>query len=630
MYELLYSIRSPQDLKRLSVPQMEALCKEIRHKIVHTVATNGGHLSSNLGVVELTVALHRVFDVPRDAIVWDVGHQSYPHKILTGRLNQLYTIRTEGGLCGFPKREESPYDAFTVGHSSTSISAALGIATAKTLKGEPGKAVAVIGDGALTGGLAYEGLNNAGRNAKNLIVILNDNTMSISQNVGSITGHLTKLRTLPAYLKAKGDVETMLSELPVLGEPIYQVIHHSKYLLKKAIYKSTIFEDLGFSYYGPINGHDIPNLIAFLENAKEMKGPVLLHVVTQKGRGYRYAERNPGKFHGVSAFNVRTGKSKSAPVSTNFSEVFGKSIVNLAKEDNSICAITAAMQTGTGLSRFAEVYPHRFFDVGIAEGHAVTFAGGLSTAGMKPVCAIYSTFLQRGFDQIIHDAALQKTKVVLAIDRAGVVGEDGETHQGIFDASFLNSVPNVTVYSPAYYDELEQSLKNALYDCPYVGAVRYPRGKELYRPADYKAENTPFTVYGNPEAKYAIVTYGRLFSYACQAKEVLAEKGVEVKIIKLNRIKPVDSLAVEAACDCDAVFFFEEGMQQGGVGERFYYLMGQSGFGGKYHLTAIDNRFVAHATVARTLELLGLDAASMEETILKATENLKTTEKQYG
>ncbi len=439
--------------------------------------------------------------------------------------------------------------------------------------------------------------------------------MSISRNVGSISSHLTKLRTLPGYLKAKGDVEHMLAGLPLLGEPIYQVLHHSKHLLKKAIYNTTLFEDLGFSYYGPVNGHNIPDLIEFLENAREIEKPVLLHVVTQKGRGYRYAERNPGKFHGISSFNVRTGQG--SPATRSFSDVFGKAICDLAKEDDSICAITAAMQTGTCLNRFAATYPRRFFDVGIAEQHAVTFAGGLSVAGMKPVCAIYSTFLQRGFDQILHDAALQKTKVVLAIDRAGVVGEDGETHQGVFDVPFLNSVPNVTVFAPSYYDELVHDLKAALYDCPYVGAVRYPRGKELYRPADFQSGGQPFDVYGDADADTAIVTYGRLFSNACLAREALQKQGVAVKIIKLNRIKPLDPAAVTAALPCKRVYFFEEGVLQGGIGERFYFLLGQRHFAGQYVLRGIDDQFVPHATVAQTLQRLGLDSHSMENTILE-------------
>ena len=622
MYDLLYSIRSPRDLKKLTVPQMEQLCKDIRHKIIHTVATNGGHLSSNLGVVELTVALHRVFDLPQDSIVWDVGHQAYPHKLLTGRLDKIYTIREKGGLCGFPSREESPYDPFTVGHSSTSISAALGIATAKTLKREPGQVVAVIGDGALTGGLAYEGLNNVGRGTKNLIVILNDNTMSISRNVGSISTHLTRLRTLPAYQKAKGNVEQLLSDLPVVGEPIYQVVRRSKYLLKKAIYNTTLFENMGFSYYGPINGHNIPNLIEFLENAKEIQKPVLLHVVTQKGRGYRYAERNPDTFHGISSFDVRTGQS--SPPTKNFSDVFGKAICDLAEKDHSICAITAAMQVGTGLQRFAATYPRRFFDVGIAEQHAVTFAGGLSVTGMKPVCAIYSTFLQRGYDQIIHDAALQKTKVVLAIDRAGIVGEDGATHQGVFDVPFLNSVPNVTIYSPSYYQELQHDLKAALYDCDYVSAVRYPRGKELYRPIDFESSGKPFDVYGDSSAEIALVTYGRLFSNACLAKETLEKQGVAVKIIKLNRIKPIDPAAVQSALDCKGVLFFEESVIQGGIGERFYFLLGQAGFTGKYILRGVDDQFVPHATVKETMQDLGLDHQSMASAVLEINNGAKT------
>ena len=618
MFDLLYQIRSPKDLKNMSVKQLEQLCKEIRRKLIYTVSTNGGHLSSNLGVVELTVALHRVFDLPRDSIVWDVGHQAYTHKILTGRDDRLYTIRKKGGLSGFPNRLESPYDAFTVGHSSTSISAALGIAKAKELKRKPGKTIAVIGDGALTGGMAYEGLNNAGRDSKNLIVILNDNTMSISQNVGSITSHLTKLRTMPAYLKAKGNVETILSDLPLLGDPLYHIMRHSKQIMKKAIYNTSFFEDLGFSYYGPINGHDLTSLIEVLENARKIEKPLLLHVVTQKGRGYRFAEKNPGAFHGTSGFDIRTGVG--SPASKSFSDVFGKAICDIAKEDSAVCAITAAMQTGTCLSRFAATYPKRFFDVGIAEEHAVTFAGGLSVAGMKPVCAIYSTFLQRGFDQIIHDAALQRTKLVLAIDRAGVVGEDGETHQGVFDVSFLNMIPNVTVYAPSYYEELERDLRKALYECEYVGAVRYPRGKELYRPKDYVSSDEPFTVYGDPSADTAIVTYGRLFSFACEAKEALEKEGKACKILKLNRIKPIDPAAVEAVKTCRAVCFFEEGVLQGGVGERFCFLLSQQGYAGSYTLRGVDDMFVPHATVAESLRELQLDPPGMIGTVRQAME----------
>lgn len=612
MYHFLNHVKSPQDLRQFSVRELELLSREIRHKIIHTVAINGGHLSSNLGVVDLTIALHRVFDVPTDQIVWDVGHQSYTHKMLTGRLEQMDTIRTKQGLSGYPNTSESQYDAFNTGHSSTSISAALGIAQAKKLKKEPGHVIAVIGDGALTGGLAYEGLNNAGRFDGNFIVILNDNTMSISRNVGSISRHLSVLRTTPAYLKAKGDVEQALDRVPLIGTPMHRVIHHSKTLIKRVLYNSTIFEDMGFAYYGPFNGHKIESLMEVLHSVKHINRPVLIHIMTKKGRGYPFAEKEPGVFHGVSSFDVKTGKTPAS--SENFSSVFGQKICEMAQKDPHVCAITAAMQEGTALTNFARKFPERFFDVGIAEQHAITFAGGLASAGMLPVCAIYSSFLQRGFDQIIHDAAIQNVKVVLCIDRAGVVGEDGETHQGIFDVPFLNSVPNLTIYSPAYHDELTHAMSEACYHKEGVVAVRYPRGKELYRPDDFESSFTAFDCYGDEQADALLVTYGRLFSYACMAKEQLELQGQKVRILKLNRIKPVDSEAVEIAVNYSQVYFFEEGIRQGGIGEHFYYLMGQKGFHGTYQLSAID-QFVKQATVQQSLADLQLDDYGMVETI---------------
>ncbi len=613
MYRLLNHIHSPSDLKSLSVRQLEFLCKEIRHKILHTVSATGGHLASNLGVVELSVALHRVFNVPMDQIVWDVGHQSYAHKILTGRMKEFDTIRTKEGLSGYPKRDESPYDAFNTGHSSTSISAALGIAQAKKLTQSPGHVLAVIGDGALTGGLAYEGLNNAGRFNRNFIVILNDNTMSISRNVGSMSRYLTMLRTTPTYLKAKGDLETVLDKIPLLGPPTYKIIHRSKAVVKRLLYNSTIFEDMGFTYYGPCDGHNLGQLLDTLERVKTVDHPVLLHVVTRKGKGYSYAENNPGAFHGVSSFNIQTGKGASS--SHSFSNVFGSALCNLAKKDPKICAITAAMQEGTGLTKFASLFSERFFDVGIAEQHAVTFAGGLAAGGMLPVCAIYSTFLQRAFDQVIHDAALQDIKMVLAIDRAGLVGEDGETHQGLFDVPFLNSVPHVTVYSPSYYDELTHYLAKSLYDNTKITAIRYPRGKELYRPADFQSDYQDFDVYGEEDTSILLITYGRIFSHACKAKELLYEKGIPIRIIKLNRIKSIPSAAVSLAAQYQQVFFFEEGMLQGGVGEAFCYQLSQLSFGGEYDVHAIDGQFVKHATVAQSFEDLQLDAQSMVQKI---------------
>ena len=613
MGSLLDSIRSPQDLQGLSSAQLKQLCGEIREKIIRTVAANGGHLASNLGVVELTVALHRVFNSPDDKIVWDVGHQSYTHKMLTGRGARISTLRTKGGLSGFPNRRESPYDPFTSGHSSASISAALGLAKAKELSGEKGHVVAVIGDGALTGGLAYEGLNNAGRFKKKFIVVLNDNKMSISRNVGSMARYLARIRTEPSYLRIKGKVEGALDHIPLIGVPLHHGLTSAKSLLKQILYKSTFFEDMGFYYYGPFDGHDLDKLIEVFRNVKSIDHPVLLHVLTKKGKGYPFAEQNPGAFHGTSGFDVQTGKA--APSGQTFSGVFGDCLCRLAESDGRICAVTAAMKSGTGLVRFAQKFPKRFFDTGIAEEHAVTFCGGLAAGGMLPVFAVYSTFLQRGYDQMIHDVALQRVKVVLAVDHAGIVGEDGETHQGIFDAAYLNTIPGVKVFSPSYYDELQQCLRQALYHTPGFAAVRYPRGAQLFRPCDFRLSGRPFDLYGGAEATVAVVTYGRLFSFACLARLRLEKRGISLRIVKLNRIKPVDDGAVRSAAGAERVFFFEEGIRQGGVGERFGFLLSQSGFRGRFYLHAIEG-FVAHATMAESLNGLGLDDAGMERAIL--------------
>ena len=617
MGSLLNTIRSPQDLEGLTPPQLETLCSEIREQIIQTVSANGGHLASNLGVVELTVALHRVFHADGDRIVWDVGHQSYTHKMLTGRLDRIGTIRTKGGLSGFPNRQESPYDPFTTGHSSTSISAALGLFKAKELRGEPGHVVAVIGDGALTGGLAYEGLNNAGRLHKNFIVVLNDNKMSISRNVGSIARYLARIRTKPSYFRMKGNVENVLYHIPGVGRPLRQALIRSKAILKEILYNSTIFEDMGFYYYGPFDGHDIDKLIEVFNNVQNIPHPILLHVLTRKGKGYSYAEKDPGGFHGISCFDVETGKPAGGGES--FSSVFGSRLCSLAACDERICAITAAMQEGTGLTEFSEKFPGRFFDTGIAEEHAVTFAGGLARGGMLPVFAVYSSFLQRGYDQIIHDIALQRVKVVLAVDRAGIVGEDGETHHGIFDAAYLATVPGITVYSPSYYDELQDCLHQAIYDCEGLAAVRYPRGGQLFRPFDFHGSHKAYDLYGPSAAKILIVTYGRLFSNACLAVSSLKKRGIEAGILKLNRIFPLDPEAVQAALKAEAIFFFEEGIAEGGVGERFAFLLNRAGCAGKFRLCAIEN-FVPHETMEQALEELGLSAEGMAETI--ATEYL--------
>lgn len=611
---ILNSINSPKDIKGLSIEELESLCEQIRTKIIETVSKNGGHLASNLGAVELTVAIHKVFDCPEDQIVWDVGHQCYTHKILTERLDKLDTIRKENGISGFTRREESIFDPFSSGHSSTSISAAFGLLNAKNLKNESGKVVAVIGDGALSGGLAYEGINNAGAYKKNFIVILNDNKMSISKNVGSMARYLSTIRTRNIYLRTKSVVDKILNKLPVLGDAARKVILKSTSTLKDLIYNGTVFESLGFMYYGPIDGHNIRELIKVLQVAKEKDRPVLVHVNTVKGKGYFFAEKDPNTFHGISSFDIKTGNQLASL--GNFSDIFGKELYEIAKSDDRICAITAAMKLGTGLSYFAKKFKNRFFDVGIAEAHAVTFAGGLAAGGMIPVFAVYSTFLQRSYDQIIHDAALQKLKIVLAIDRAGVVGEDGETHQGVFDVSFLNSIPNVTIYSPSFFDEVGPMLKKAIYESKWVSAVRYPKGSQMYKPEDFACSAEPFDVYGDFfNCENVIVTYGRMFSQACLARENLILKGIKVCIIKLNRIKPIDGKAVSLAKRFKHIFFFEEGMLSGGVGENFNYKLSCLDFKGKFWLTAIEDKFIAQATVNATLRKLYLDADGMEKII---------------
>ncbi|MBQ1966480.1 MAG: 1-deoxy-D-xylulose-5-phosphate synthase, partial [Clostridia bacterium] len=475
-YKLLSEINSPKDIKKLDYTKLNELSGEIRYKLIETVSENGGHLASNLGMVELTVALHKVFDSPKDQFVYDVGHQCYTHKLLTGRYESFSTLRTKGGISGFTRPTESEHDIFFSGHSATSVSAGLGLAQAKALKGDRSHVVSVIGDGSFTGGMVFEALNNGGRSKANHIVVLNDNKMSISENVGAFAKYLAVIRSRPQYYSFKANTEKVLNKVP-FGEKIVKELYKVKTDIKNKVYeKSTFFEDLGYRYMGPIDGHNIENLCDALESAKSVNGPVLLHVITVKGKGYEYAEKDPSVFHGISKFDVDTGEAISS--SKSYSDKFGETLCDLAKNDDSLCAITAAMGLGTGLGKFSGLYPERFFDVGIAEEHAVTFASGLSKNGMKPVFAVYSTFLQRCYDQLIHDVALQKQKVLLAVDRAGFVGEDGETHHGLFDVAFLGTVPGMKVYSPCNFNLLEADLKNALYSEETAVAVRYPRGTE--------------------------------------------------------------------------------------------------------------------------------------------------------
>lgn len=610
----LEHINSPADIVNFTDEQLTELCSEIREKLITVVSKNGGHLAPNLGTVELTVVLEKVFNSKNDSIVWDVGHQSYTHKLLTGRADRFHTIRTENGISGFPKREESPYDAFNAGHSSTSISAAYGIARGKNILGIDGSTIAVIGDGALTGGMAYEGLNNAGRFNKNFIVVLNDNKMSISKNVGSIARYLRSFRIKKGYIRTKTKIERALSRIPVLGTGTTKILRKIKSRIRLSLMQTTIFEDMGFSYYGPVDGHDIKNLTSVFESAKTINGPVLVHVITKKGKGYAMAENKPNVYHGISAFDIETGEPKSGSI--DYSSVFGNKLIEMARENKNICAITAAMESGTGLSKFATEFKSRFFDTGIAEEHAVTFAGGLATQGVLPFFAVYSTFLQRGVDQIIHDIAMQNLHTVFVIDRAGLVGEDGETHQGVFDVALLNPVPNIVIYSPTYFEELEMAMEISVTENNGPVAIRYPRGTEPYKPDNFECTKNDFSFYGEPKSDILLVTYGKIFGNVCKAYELLKEKDLNVSILKLNKIKPIPEKAIDASLKYKEIFFFEEGMAIGGIGEHFYNEISNRGFNGKFKLTAIDDIYVKHAKVESLLKKLNLDTEGIANTVL--------------
>ncbi|MBQ6163424.1 MAG: 1-deoxy-D-xylulose-5-phosphate synthase [Clostridia bacterium] len=608
---LLSSIASPEDVRRLSREQLPVLAQEIRETLIETVSQTGGHLASNLGVVELTIALHRVFHSPKDKIVWDVGHQTYVHKLLTGRYDRFGTLRSEGGISGFSRPDESEHDMFFSGHSSTSVSSALGIAEANKIKGNKNYAVAVLGDGAFTGGMVYEALNNAGRSGTRLIVILNNNEMSISRNVGAMARYLARILSRPSYSRLKSRTERFLNHIPLIGKPLSDAVSFTKSHIKNFIYSSTMFEQFGFRYMGPIDGHDIDALCDALEGAKEQNRPVLLHIRTVKGKGYDYAEKEPTLYHGVSKFDIDSGE----PIMSgdNYSKAFGEFLTEMAQKDKRICAVTAAMSVGTGLSPFQEKYPERFFDVGIAEEHAVTFCAGLARVGMLPVFAVYSSFLQRSYDQIVHDGALQGLKMVVAVDRAGFVGDDGETHQGILDVPFLNTVPNITVFSPASYAELRSAFVKAFYHTEGAVFIRYPRGAQEELPEDYIYSENDFDLYGDEDAPICLVTYGRVFSYCCKARESLRD--LKIKIIKLNKIKPISQQSVEAAFGSEQIFFFEEGERSGGVGEAFALRLEEAGYRGKYVLTAVPDTFVAQASPMAQLHKYKLDAEGIAGTI---------------
>lgn len=608
---ILSWVNSPKDIKKLNTDELNDLCAEIRELLISTVSKTGGHLASNLGVVELTVALHKVFNSPVDQIVFDVGHQCYTHKILTERKNEFSTLRTEGGISGFTRPVESEHDIFSSGHSSTSISAAVGLARAKQIKGEKGKVIAVIGDGALTGGLAYEALNNSGNDNSNLIVILNDNNMSISRNVGSMAKNLTTIRTSPRYVTFKSKIQRGLARIPKIGTQISRTFTYINSKIRKKIYHATFFEDLGFRYYGPIDGHDIDALIDVLKAAKAHNHSVLINVNTVKGKGYNPAEKNPTQFHGIGKFDINTGEPKSS--GKNFSSTFGETICKFAEHDGRICCVTAAMAEGTGLCEFADKYPQRFFDVGIAEQHAVTFSSGLAKNGMIPVFAVYSTFLQRSYDQLIHDIAMQGLKVIFAVDRAGFVGEDGESHQGVFDTAFLNSVVGLTIYAPSFYNELGAMLYESIYKTDGASAIRYPRGNERYMPENYEYNHQSYSVFGDKSADNCIVTYGRLFSECCQAYENLDN----TCLVKLNKIKPIDESVVNELKLCKDIYFYEEGIRSGGIGETFASILLENNIKAEFHHIAVNDEFIKQASVDSQLKHYKMDCQSIIEEVGK-------------
>lgn len=609
--QLLDKIHSPRDLDSLTPEEIRQLAGEIREFLVESVSRTGGHLASNLGAVELTLAVHKVFHSPWDKILWDVGHQSYTHKILTGRKDRFDTLRKEGGLSGFPRTSESVHDAFIGGHSSNSVSAGYGIAKALQLKGDSHHVVSIIGDGSFTGGMVYEALNNAGRSKVNFVVILNHNEMSISKNVGAFAKYLSSIRTRQSYHDLKKNVENTLHRIPVGGEAMIRTLVRSKSLLKKWIYNTTFFEELGFEYLGPVDGHNYEDLVSTLQTAKNMHCPVVVNVDTTKGKGYPFAEQNPGAYHGVGTFDVKTG-ILDQPAQENFSSIFGKHLARLAAKDQRICAITAAMKYGTGLQYFSAEHRKRFFDVGIAEQHGVTFAAGLASQGLIPVFAVYSSFLQRGYDQIIHDCAIENQHVVLAVDRAGIVGDDGETHQGIFDTAYLSSIPHVTVYAPESYEELELMMDQAIYHTQGVTAVRYPRGQEWVHHSLVCRQYEDYLL-APANGQMLAVVYGRITDAVQKAVANLAKEGIQVSVLKLLKISPLPIEAVKAALGYQRVYFFEEGIKQGGIGEHFMVSLYEHGFRGSCGITAIDREFVPASSIDSALEKYKLSAQKIEE-----------------
>ncbi len=618
MKPILPGIAGPDDLKSLDLDQLTALCDELRDEIIGTVASSGGHLGASLGVVELTVALHRVFDSPRDKIVWDVGHQAYGHKLLTGRLADFHSLRRRGGVAGFPKRSESPHDMFGVGHASTAISAAVGYAAARDARNEDHSVIAILGDGALTGGLAYEGLNNAGQLQTNLTVVLNDNKMSISPNVGAIAKHLTQITSGRHYNRFEASLWDLLGKLPK-GSKAQILAGRIKEALKQLVVPTILFEELGFKYFGPIDGHDLPLVMKTLEAVRKLKGPILVHVVTRKGKGYRFAEEDGQRYHGVGKFDRAEGIKVVKPDVPAYTTVFGQTLCDLATSDDRIHGVTAAMPSGTGLTKLREMFPNRFHDVGIAEGHAVTFAAGLACDGRRPVVAVYSTFLQRALDQIIHDVALQKLPVVFAVDRAGVVGEDGPTHHGVFDLTFLRMVPGMVVMAPRDERELQRMLVTAMAHEEGPSALRYPRGAG---PGAELAEAPEPIPLGQSETLWegediCVLAVGSLVQPAVEVARKLASEGLGVEVVDMRFVKPLDEkLLASVWARHRFVMTCEENSVRGGFGAGVLeWAATQGEEGPRVHVVGIPDAFQEHATRAELLAAMELDAVGLEARI---------------
>ncbi|MCI6886609.1 MAG: 1-deoxy-D-xylulose-5-phosphate synthase [Lachnospiraceae bacterium] len=610
---LLERIEGPWDVRALNAEELKQLAAEIRQFLIEKTSVTGGHLASNLGVVELTIALFLAFDLPKDKVIWDVGHQSYTHKILSGRREMFDELRQYGGMSGFPKRKESPYDSFDTGHSSTSISAGLGMAQGRDLLGEDYAVVSVIGDGALTGGMAYEALNNAARLKKNYIIILNDNNMSISENVGGMSKYLNGIRSDAGYNELKKHVSSALSEIPVIGEGLVEKISRTKNSIKQLFIPGMLFENMGITYLGPVDGHDVKAMVKIFREARKMDHAVLVHVLTKKGKGYGPAEKNPARFHGVEPFDIDTGKPLKEKIYPSYTDVFSKELCRIARDNPRVAAITAAMPDGTGLKAFGHYFPDRFFDVGIAEQHAVTSAAGMAAAGLKPVVAVYSSFLQRGYDQILHDVCIQNLPVVFALDRSGLVGSDGETHQGIFDLSYLTSIPNMSVLAPKNLWELRRDLQFAIetYEGPI--AIRYPRG-QAYR--GLRQFDTPI-VYGKgeiliPGSEIALLAVGSMVSTAEHVREKLLKEGFRCTLANGRFIKPMDEELVEQlAAGHRLIVTLEENVLQGGYGLQVTAYVHQHHPETEVLNIALPDAYVEHGNVSILREMLGIDSDSV-------------------